>query len=210
MDFLNRFRLLKKEIDKSSNKIKLIVVTKNQDINKINLLINENHNDFGENRLQEAKLKWNNSLRSHSLNLHFLGKIQSNKIKDIVNLFDYVHSLDNIKNAKLFDIEEKVRAKKLKYFIQVNLGNEVQKSGIKETDLKKFIDLLKETNLSIIGLMCIPPTNTNPDLMFQKLKNLADHYLLRDLSMGMSNDYKNAIINGATYIRIGSLIFNKD
>jgi len=210
MDFLNRFRLLKKEIDKSSNKIKLIVVTKNQDINKINLLINENHNDFGENRLQEAKLKWNNSLRSHSLNLHFLGKIQSNKIKDIVNLFDYVHSLDNIKNAKLFDIEERVRAKKLKYFIQVNLGNEVQKSGINDADLKEFIDLLKETNLSVIGLMCIPPTNMNPDLMFQKLKSLADHYFLNDLSMGMSNDYKNAIIHGATYIRIGSAIFNKD
>jgi uncharacterized pyridoxal phosphate-containing UPF0001 family protein len=122
-----------------------------------------------------------------------------------------VHSLDSEKLAIKFKDAENNINRKLKYFIQVNIGAETQKYGVPVSEVSNFLNFcIKETHLNIIGLMCIPPTNMNPDLMFQKLKSLADHYFLNDLSMGMSNDYKNAIIHGATYIRIGSAIFNKD
>jgi len=211
MKFLQKFILIKNEINNFSKKTNLIIVTKNQDFSKITHLINEGHKDFGENRIQEAKLKWNFFLQNNShINLHFIGKLQSNKIKGIGNLFNFVHSLDNIKNAELLAKEEIRSLKKIKYFIQVNIANEPQKSGIKEEDLGNFIHLCKKNNLNIVGLMCIPPLMGDPLLLFKKLKDLSAHYSLRELSMGMSNDYMKAIQNGATYVRVGSAIFNEN
>ena len=211
MKFLQNFKSIKNEVNNYSKKTNLIVVTKNQDFSKITYLINEGHKDFGENRIQEAKLKWDFFLQNNShINLHFIGKLQSNKIKGIGNLFNFVHSLDNIKNAELLAKEEIRSLKKIKYFIQVNIANEPQKSGIKEEDLGNFIHLCKKNNLNIVGLMCIPPLMGDPLLLFKKLKDLSAHYSLRELSMGMSNDYMKAIQNGATYVRVGSAIFNEN
>ena len=211
MKFLQNFKLIKNTISNYSNKTNLIVVTKNQDFSKINYLINDGHKDFGENRIQEAKLKWEFFLKNNTqVNLHFIGKLQSNKIKGIGNLFSFVHSLDSIKNAELLAKEEIRSLRKIKYFIQVNLAKEPQKSGIKEEDLANFIDLCKNYNLNIVGLMCIPPLLGDPTLLFKKLKDLAAHHSLGELSMGMSNDYIKAIQNGATYVRVGSAIFNEN
>ncbi|NBZ97482.1 MAG: YggS family pyridoxal phosphate-dependent enzyme [Proteobacteria bacterium] len=211
MKFLQNFKLIKDEINNYSKKTNLIVVTKNQDFSKINYLINDGHKDFGENRMQETRQKWEVFLKNNSkVNLHFIGKLQSNKIKEIGNLFNFIHSLDNIKNAELLAAEEIRSLKKIKYFIQVNLAKEPQKSGIKEEDLGNFIYLCKKNNLNIIGLMCIPPLMGDPTLLFKRLKNLAEHYSLSELSMGMSNDYVKAIQNGATYVRVGSAIFNEN
>ena len=161
--------------------------------------------------MQETRQKWEVFLKNNSkVNLHFIGKLQSNKIKEIGNLFNFIHSLDNIKNAELLAAEEIRSLKKIKYFIQVNLAKEPQKSGIKEEDLGNFIYLCKKNNLNIIGLMCIPPLMGDPTLLFKRLKNLAEHYSLSELSMGMSNDYVKAIQNGATYVRVGSAIFNEN
>ena len=211
MKFLQKFKLIKNEINNCSKKTNLIVVTKNQDFSKITCLINEGHKDFGENRIQEAKLKWEFFFQNNSqVNLHFIGKLQSNKIKGIGNLFNFIHSLDNIKNAELLAEEEIRSSKKIKYFIQVNIANEAQKSGIKEEDLGNFIYLCKKNNLNIVGLMCIPPLIGDPILLFKRLKDLSAHYSLSELSMGMSNDYMKAIQNGATYVRVGSAIFNEN
>ena len=211
MKFLQNFKLIKDEINNYSKKTNLIVVTKNQDFSKINYLINDGHKDFGENRMQETRQKWEVFLKNNSkVNLHFIGKLQSNKIKEIGNVFNFIHSLDNIKNAELLAAEEIRSLKKIKYFIQVNLAKEPQKSGIKEEDLGNFIYLCKKNNLNIIGLMCIPPLMGDPTLLFKRLKNLAEHYSLSELSMGMSNDYVKAIQNGATYVRVGSAIFNEN
>jgi pyridoxal phosphate enzyme (YggS family) len=211
LNFLHNFRIIKKEIKDYSNKINLIVVTKNQKFERINYLITEGHKDFGENKVQEAKLKWVNFLnQSADIKLHFIGRIQSNKIHDLVHMFEFIHSLDCIKKAKLFALEELKISKKLKYFIQVNIAKEIQKSGIQEENLDELIKFCKDINLNVIGLMCIPPIDGNTSSFFKKLKHLSSKYSLSELSMGMSNDYKDAISNGATYIRIGSAIFNKE
>jgi pyridoxal phosphate enzyme (YggS family) len=211
MEFVHNFKIIRNEIQTHLNKVSLIVVSKNQTVEKINYLISEGHKDFGENRVQEAKSKWSDILKKNTnLKLHFIGKLQSNKIKGIGELFEFIHSLDNIKNAQLLANEETRTSKKLKYFIQVNLTKEVQKSGIEVEKLSDFIIFCRKINLNIIGLMCIPPLNVDSPSLFKKLKILSSHYSLNELSMGMSNDYKDAIVNGATYVRIGSLIFNSD
>ncbi len=208
MNFLHNFKTIKKEIKDYSNKANLIVVTKNQDFEKINHLIIEGHKDFGENKVQEAKLKWQDFLKNNSdIRLHFIGKLQSNKIKGIGELFQFIHSLDSIKNAELLAKEEIRSSKKLQYFIQVNIAKEVQKSGIQEEDLNELITFCRKVDLNIIGLMCIPPVTGNSSVLFKRLQQLSSNYSLKELSMGMSNDYKDAISNGATYVRIGSLIF---
>lgn len=207
MIFLQNYKIIRNEINNYSHKVNLVVVTKNQSFERISQLLKEGHKDFGENRIQEAKSKWNSFLNYNDIKLHFIGKLQSNKIKGISDLFHFVHSLDNLKNAKLLIEEENRTKKKLKYFIQVNLANEPQKSGVKEENLKELINYCKIVNLNIIGLMCIPPLAENSSLLFSKLKNLSTVYSLKELSMGMSNDYKSAIDNGATYVRIGSSIF---
>ena len=209
MNFLYNFKTIKNEIKDYSNKANLIVVTKNQNFEKINHLIIEGHKDFGENKVQEAKLKWQDFLKNNSdIRLHFIGKLQSNKIKGIGELFQFIHSLDSIKNAELLAKEEIRSSKKLQYFIQVNIAKEIQKSGIQEEDLNELITFCRKVDLNVIGLMCIPPVTGDSSVLFKKLQQLSSNYSLKELSMGMSNDYKDAISNGATYVRIGSSIFN--
>jgi pyridoxal phosphate enzyme (YggS family) len=208
MNFLHNFKTIKNEIKDYSNKVNLIVVTKNRDFEKINHLIIEGHKDFGENKVQEAKLKWHDFLKNNSdIRLHFIGKLQSNKIKGIGEFFQFIHSLDSIKNAELLAKEEIRSSKKLKYFIQVNIAKEIQKSGVQEEDLNELITFCRKVDLNVIGLMCIPPVIGNSSVLFKRLQHLSSNYSLKELSMGMSNDYKDAISNGATYVRIGSSIF---
>lgn len=208
MNFLHNFKTIRNEIKDHSNNVNLIIVSKNQNFEKINYLINEGHKDFGENRFQEAKTKWQDYLRKNSdIKLHFIGKLQSNKIKGIGELFKFIHSLDSIKNAELLAKEEIRSSKKLKYFIQVNIAKEIQKSGIQEEDLNDLITFCRKVDLNVIGLMCIPPAAENSLVFFKRLQHLSSNHSLKELSMGMSNDYRDAISNGATYVRIGSSIF---
>lgn len=208
MNFLHNFKTIRNEIKDHSNNVNLIVVSKNQNFEKISYLINEGHKDFGENRFQEAKTKWQDYLRKNSdIKLHFIGKLQSNKIKGIGELFKFIHSLDSIKNAELLAKEEIRSSKKLKYFIQVNIAKEIQKSGIQQEDLNDLITFCRKVDLNVIGLMCIPPAAENSSVFFKRLQHLSSNHSLKELSMGMSNDYRDAISNGATYVRIGSSIF---
>lgn len=194
-----------------SENVKLIVVTKNQDINKINFIISKGHEHFGENRVQEAFLKWKNLISTNSkLKLHLIGKLQSNKAKDAFEIFDYIHTLDNEKLGQIFSKLEGNSIKKIKYFIQVNIGNEPQKNGITVDIVDQFIKYcINDLKLNIIGLMCIPPVDGDSNQYFKKLADLANANNLKELSMGMSNDYECAIQNGATFIRVGSKIFSE-
>jgi len=194
-----------------SENVKLIVVTKNQDINKINFIISKGHEHFGENRVQEAFLKWKNLISTNSkLKLHLIGKLQSNKAKDAFEIFDYIHTLDNEKLGQIFSKLEGNSTKKIKYFIQVNIGNEPQKNGITVDKVDQFTKYcINELKLNIIGLMCIPPVDGNSNQYFKNLADLAKDNNLKELSMGMSNDYECAIKNGATFIRVGSEIFSE-
>ena len=171
MNIIKNYNHILNSVKLLSQKTTLIIVTKNQELNKINLLINEKHLDFGENRVQDATIKWKNLISTNSqLKLHLIGKLQSNKIKGIGELFEFIHSLDNVKNAQLLANEEIRTSKKLKYFIQVNLTKEVQKSGIEVENLSDFIIFCRKINLNIIGLMCIPPLNADSPSLFKKLK----------------------------------------
>ena len=194
-----------------SEKVKIIVVTKNQDINKINFIISKEHEHFGENRIQEAFLKWKNLISINSkLKLHLIGKLQSNKAKDAFEIFDYIHTLDNEKLGQIFSKLESNSTKKIKYFIQVNIGNEPQKNGITVDKVDQFTKYcISDLKLNIVGLMCIPPVDGGSNQYFKKLADLAKANNLKELSMGMSNDYECAIKNGATFIRVGSKIFSE-
>ena len=209
-NFIYNFKKIKNYLN-INNKANLIVVTKNQSVEKITDLINEGHRDFGENKVQEAKSKWLNILKVNpNVRLHFIGKLQSNKIKRIGELFEFIHSLDSIKNAELLVKEELRTSKKLKYFIQVNLAREIQKSGVEEENLSELVIFCKKNNLNVIGLMFIKPITAGSTFFFKRLKILSNYHSLNELSMGMSNDYEDAINCGSTWIRIGSSIFNKD
>jgi pyridoxal phosphate enzyme (YggS family) len=194
-----------------SEKVKLIVVTKNQDINKINFIISKEHEDFGENRVQDASLKWRNLISTNpKLKLHLIGKLQSNKAKDAFKIFHYIHTLDNEKLGQIFSKLENNSTKKIKYFIQVNIGNEPQKNGITVDKVDQFTKYcINDLKLNIIGLMCIPPVDGDSNQYFKNLADLAKANNLKELSMGMSNDYECAIKNGATFIRVGSKIFSE-
>lgn len=193
-------------------KIDLIVVTKSQPLNKINLLLKENHLHFGENRVQEATLKWKDLIINYpQLKLHLIGKLQSNKAQEAFEIFHYIHSLDNEKLANILSKLESNSLKKIKYFIQVNIANEPQKNGIAIDKVNQFVKYcINDLNLNIIGLMCIPPAEGDPTQFFKNLAEFAKINNLSDLSMGMSNDYECAIKNGATFVRIGSKIFEGD
>ena len=193
-------------------KIDLIVVTKSQPLNKINLLLKENHLHFGENRVQEATLKWKDLIINYpQLKLHLIGKLQSNKAQEAFEIFHYIHSLDNEKLANILSKLESNSLKKIKYFIQVNIANESQKNGIAIDKVNQFVKYcINDLNLNIIGLMCIPPAEGDPTQFFKNLAEFAKINNLSDLSMGMSNDYECAIKNGATFVRIGSKIFEGD
>ena len=211
MSIIKNYNYILNSIQSVAKETKLIVVTKNQPIDNINLLINLNHFHFGENRVQEASLKWKNLISNSKLKLHLIGKLQSNKAKDAFEIFHYIHTLDNEKLAKIFANLEKNSTKKIKYFIQVNVGNEPQKSGISIDKTSQFIKYcVNDLKLNIVGLMCIPPAEDDPTQYFKNLAELAKKNNLKELSMGMSNDYECAINNGATFVRIGSKIFSSN
>jgi hypothetical protein len=209
MNSLDNFKVIKEKVNKLQNKSNLIIVTKNRSLETILPLIQSGHLHFGENKVQEAKEKWSTFLHdSKNVKLHLIGKLQSNKAKDAFALFDFIHTLDSEKLAKKFSDLEKTTKKNLKYFIQVNIGNEVQKNGIDESLLVDFINFCKkDLSLNVIGLMCIPPINLDPLPFFKKMYKLKIDNNLAELSMGMSSDYKEALDCGSTYLRIGSAIF---
>ena len=210
MSIINKFILTKQTIESLSSKSKLIVVCKNQSFEKILPLINHGHLDFGENKVQEAILKWSDLIEiNKSINLHLIGKLQSNKVKDAFKIFRFIHSLDSENLAKIFNRLETTEKKKINYFIQVNVGEEPQKGGISAPLVNEFVDYCKnDLKLNILGLMCIPPKYKSPDSFFLKLKELNDINNLKYLSMGMSGDFKVAIKLGSNFVRIGSAIFN--
>ena len=202
---------IKNEIEKigNSNGTEIIAISKTFPIEDILPLIEYGHVHFGENKVQEALEKWSEIKdQNKNLKLHFVGKLQTNKVKFILPLFDYIHSLDNLKLAeKIARQQEKVNFKP-KIFIQINIGNEKQKSGISVNELDEFKSIcLNDLKLDIIGLMCLPPNDEKTEEYFIKMKHLNLKYKLEQLSMGMSNDYKLAIKNGSTFLRIGSKIF---
>jgi pyridoxal phosphate enzyme (YggS family) len=209
MDHIQNFRNIKSQIKLINPNVNLIAVTKGQDIEKIKAILDEGHLHFGENKAQEATSKWSDILNvNKDINLHLLGKLQSNKAKEAFNLFHYVHSLDSEKLAKIFSNLENNNSKKIKYFIQVNVGNENQKSGIDISLVYDFVRFCQnDLKLNILGLMCIPPANNSPDEYFLKLRELNKNNNLKDLSMGMSGDFIRAIELGATYVRVGTAIF---
>ena len=188
---------------------KVIAVSKTFPDTEIYPLLEYGHLDFGENKIQEALDKWTEIKKNYqNIQLHMIGKLQTNKVKFLLPLFDYFHSLDNLKLAKKIRDEEIKKEKKLKIFIQVNIGNENQKNGISTSYLKEFYLICKkELELDIIGLMCLPPNNSDTNIYFAKMQKLTKEFGLKDLSLGMSNDYLNAINYGSTFVRIGSKIF---
>jgi len=205
-----RLQKIKNQIKIFKKDITVVVITKSRTLNDFETILASGHLHFGENKVQEAIKKWSDIKRKSSkINLHLVGTLQRNKVKDAVRLFDYVHSLDSIRLAESLKSEEVKQSKKLRYFIQVNIGEEIQKGGIKITELSNLINYCKsEPQLDIQGLMCIPPEQASPQDFFKKLKGLNDQHSFSDLSMGMSNDYSVAIANGSTFVRIGSAIFN--
>jgi len=192
-----------------SKKINIIAISKTFQMIDIKPLIDYGHMHFGENKVQEALEKWNEIKNNYTdLKLHMVGKLQTNKVKFILPLFDYIHSLDNLKLAEKISIEQKKKNFRPKIFIQVNIGKESQKSGIEVENLEIFFKTcVSELDLNIIGLMCIPPDDNRADLYFKEMNELNKQLGLKDLSMGMSSDYEIAIKNKATFIRIGSKIF---
>jgi pyridoxal phosphate enzyme (YggS family) len=189
--------------------LKIIAVSKTFPISEINPLIENGHLHFGENKVQEAVDKWSDIKKlNKNLKLHMIGKLQTNKVKYVVPLFDYIHSLDNIKLAEKIASEQIKKNRNLKIFIQVNIGNEPQKAGLNISDLKNFYEkCTQELNLKIIGLMCLPPQYGLAKNYFNEMVELKKIINVEDLSMGMSEDYLEAVACGATYIRIGSKIF---
>ena len=201
---------LKKNI-KISKQTNIIAVSKTFPIESIFPLINHGHEHYGENKVQEAIEKWTTIKQDFiNIKLHLIGKLQTNKVKFVIPLFDYIHTLDNTKLAEKIANEEIKKNKKLKIFIQVNIGKEEQKNGIEVEKLTKFYELCKKDfKLDIIGLMCIPPQDKNSETYFVEMKKISAEMGLTDLSMGMSDDYLDASKNEATFLRIGSKIFGK-
>ena len=211
MNIITSFEKIKQEIKSTSiqNDTEIIAVSKTFSINHIMPLIDHGHRHFGENKVQEAEKKWKELRKSKSnLKLHMIGRLQSNKAKKAVEIFDFIHSLDSEKLAKELNKRQKEKGKNLNYFIQINLGSEEQKGGIEVKDLKSFNDYCtKELNLTILGLMAIPPNDKEPEIHFKKINELNRQLNFKKLSIGMSNDYLQAIKHGATHVRIGSAIF---
>ena len=209
---INNLTLINNRIKSKFGNIKnlnIIAVSKTFPVNEIQPLINNGHIHFGENKVQEAVEKWTHLKNSFEhLKLHMIGKLQTNKVKYVVPLFDYIHSLDNIKLAEKIASEQIKKNKNLKIFIQVNIGNESQKSGINISELKNFYEkCTRELNLNIVGLMCLPPQHGSVKNYFNEMVELKKILNVEDLSMGMSEDYLEAVGCGTTYIRIGSKIF---
>ena len=202
--------LIKSNIENNQN-LKfpnIIAVSKTFKLEKILPLIDHGHIDYGENKVQEAIEKWTSiKEKKPNIKLHLIGKLQTNKVKFAIKIFDYIHSLDSIKLAKKIADEEKKQNKKIQLFIQVNIGKEDQKSGVELKNLSELYNYCKDLNLNVIGLMCIPPFEEDSEKYFKEMKILNKKFNLSNLSMGMSSDYLKAIQNSATHVRIGSSIF---
>ena len=189
---------------------KIIAVSKTFKIDHILPLIEHGHFQFGENKVQEAIEKWSEiKSKNTKIQLHMVGKLQSNKVKHALKIFDYIHSLDSMKLANKISTEQKKINKKPKIFIQINIGNESQKSGIMINEFESFFEYCKKLELEIIGTMCLPPDEKDPNIYFSKMKELNDRFNISELSMGMSNDYIIATNYMSTYLRIGSKIFGQ-
>ena len=189
---------------------KVVAVSKTFKLEKILPLIEYGHLDYGENKVQEAIEKWSEiKLKRQNIKLHLIGRLQTNKVKYAIKIFDFIHSLDSKKLAKKIADEQDKQNKKPKLFIQVNIGDEEQKSGINVDQIEDLILFSKQLNLNIIGLMCIPPANEEPDKYFKEIKLLNKKFNLSEISMGMSSDYLKAVENSSTYLRIGSSIFGQ-
>jgi pyridoxal phosphate enzyme (YggS family) len=207
MQVLENYQKIINSIRSISSNANLIVVCKNQTIDRIKILLDHGHLHFAENRVQEAETKWSN-LMDKNTQLHLIGGLQSNKAKQAFQIFNYIHSLDSEKLAKTFSSLESINQKKIKYFIQVNIGSEPQKNGINISQVPNFVNYcVNDLKLNILGLMCIPPLSQNPESYFLKLKQLNISNKLKELSMGMSNDFETAIKCGSTFVRVGSSIF---
>ena len=193
-----------------NNNPKIIAVSKTFKLDNILPLIEHGHINFGENKVQETVEKWTVIKKTNSkVKLHMIGKLQTNKVKFAVQIFDYIHSVDSEKLAKKIADEQNKINKKIKIFLQVNIGDEKQKSGINIKQIEELIFFSKKLNLNIIGLMCIPPADEEPDKYFKKIKILNKRFNLSEISMGMSSDYLKAVENSSTYLRIGSSIFGQ-
>ena len=211
-NFTNIQNSIKENQEKTNNKnnVKIIAVSKTFDISHINPLIEYGHTDFGENKVQEAIEKWSDiKNKNQNLSIHLVGKLQSNKTKLALKIFDYIHSLDSEKLANKISEEQKKIDKKPKLFIQVNIGNEDQKSGVSPNKLKSFYKYCLDKDLDVIGTMCLPPISEDPEKYFMRMNYLNKDLGLNEISMGMSADYIPAINNNATFIRVGSKIFGE-
>ena len=209
LDIENNIKVNLNELN-INNYPKIIAVSKTFKIDKILPLIEHGHIHFGENKVQEAIEKWEAIKKKNSeIKLHMIGKLQTNKVKFAVQLFDYIHSVDSEKLAKKISDEQLKINKKIKIFLQVNIGEENQKSGINKKDINKLVSYCKKINLDLIGLMCIPPANIEPENYFNEMKQLNKYFDFVELSMGMSSDYVKAAQNFSTYVRIGSGIFGQ-
>ncbi len=211
MNIINDFNSIKQEIDSQNpnSETLIVAVSKTFSLSHIKPLVDHGHKHFGENKVQEAEKKWSELRKTVTdLKLHMIGRLQSNKAKKAIEIFDFIHSLDSEKLAVELDKRQKEKNKNVDYFIQVNLGSEEQKGGVEIQNLKKFFNFCKSnTNLSIIGLMAIPPNTKEPEKYFKKISALNKELGLKHLSIGMSSDYIDAIKYGATFVRIGSSIF---
>ena len=207
---IERFNKIKFNINslKPIKPVNIVAVSKTFSLSHIQPLINHGHNHFGENKVQEAVSKWREVKKNSQLNLHMIGKLQSNKVREAIQIFDYIHSLDNQKLADVIAKRQIELNKEIKFFIQVNIGNELQKSGIPVDELDAFYNYCTvEKNLKIVGLMIIPPNDKNTKKYFNSLNELSTSLALQETSMGMSADYLDAVRYGSTYVRIGSSIF---
>jgi pyridoxal phosphate enzyme (YggS family) len=206
----NNFNFIQNKINGISKLTRIVVVSKKRSYGQIQPLLQINHLDYGENQIQEALNKWPSIIASNKeIKLHLIGRLQSNKARAAFNLFEFIHSLDSDKLAKIFSTLEQETGIKKKYFVQVNIGNENQKAGILVDRLDQFLSYcVKQLNLNILGLMCIPPVNQDPKKYFIKLNEMNVNNGFKELSIGMSNDYVDAIQCGSTCVRIGSAIFD--
>ena len=208
-NLINIKEKIKSKFD-SYQRIKIIAVSKTYLIEQIKPLIDFGHTDFGENKVQEAIEKWTIiKNENREIKLHLIGKLQTNKVKHAIRIFDYIHSVDNEKLARKISEEQSKINKNIKIFIQVNIGDEIQKSGISKYELNEFYQYCLSLKLDVLGLMCIPPEGQESEIFFKYLKKMNQDLGLKELSMGMSSDYMSAIENSATYVRIGSNIFGK-
>ena len=209
LEIENRIKVYLNEINIANNP-NIIAVSKTFKIDKILPLIKHGHINFGENKVQEAVEKWSEIKKVNpKIKLHMIGKLQTNKVKFAVQLFDFIHSVDSEKLAKKIADEQNKLNKKIKIFLQINIGNENQKSGLNKQDINRLVSYCKEIGLDLLGLMCIPPANIKPEKYFEEMDSLNKAYSFKELSMGMSSDFHIAVKYSSTYVRVGSSIFGQ-